>query len=141
MGSGGRDVTQALDHLAATAFRMELLVGFLPLIAASPDCRAMVDKLAVLTSTVLTSIHRLMATAAPEQARRWRIEQARVNERHVWDIGQALVRGATVRDPGLDSWRRDGDVVRYVYRGVEHTAALETAGYGYVESRYRALDR
>lgn len=139
MASGGRDVPQALDHLAATAFRMEILVGFLPLIAASPDCRAIVDKLEVLTPTVLTAIHRLMSRAAPEQARRWALEQARVNERHVWDIGQLLVRGAAVRDPGLESWRRDGDGVRYVYRGVEHTAFLETAGYGYVESRYRAL--
>jgi len=141
MESGGRDATQALDHLAATASRMELLVGFLPFIAASPECRAIVDKLAALTPTVLTAIHRLMSTAAPEQARRWALEQARVNERHVWDVGQLLVRGAAVRDPGLDSWRRDGDGVRYVYRGVEHTAVLETAGFGYVESRYRALDR
>jgi hypothetical protein len=141
MESGGRDVTQALDHLAATGFRMELLVGFLPLITASPESRAIVDKLAVLTPTVLTAIHRHMATAAPEQARRWALEQARVNERHVWDIGQLLVRGAAVRDPGLDSWRRDGDGVRYVYRGVERTAVRETAGYGRVESRYRALGR
>lgn len=141
MASGGRDATQALDHLAATAFRMDLLVGFLPLIAASPEFRPVVDKLAVLTPTVLAEIHRLMSTAAPEQARRWALEQARVNERHVWDIGQLLVRGAAVRDPGLESWRRDGDSVRYVYRGVEHTAVLETTGYGHVESRYRALDR
>ena len=141
MESGGRDVTHALDHLAATAFRMEILVGFLPLIEASPECRAIVDKLAVLTPIVLTAIHRLMATAAPEQARGWALEQARVNKRHVWDIGQLLIRGAAVRDPGLDSWRREGDGVRYVYRGVEHTAVLETAGFGYVESRYRALDR
>lgn len=141
MESGGRDVTRALDHLAATAFRMELLVGFLPLIAASPDCRAILDQLAVLTPTVLGAIHQLMATAAPEQARRWELERTRVHERHVWDIGQLLVRGAAVRDPGLDSWRREGDGVRYVYRGVEHTAVLESAGFGYVESRYRALDR
>jgi hypothetical protein len=141
MGSGGRDVTRALDHLAATAFRMELLVGFLPLIAASAECRATVDKLAVLTRTVLTAIHRRVSTAAPELARRWELEQARVNERHVWDIGQSLVRGAAVRDPGLDSWRRDGERVSYVYRGVERTAVFETVGYGAVESRYRALDR
>ena len=76
-----------------------------------------------------------------EQARRWGLEQARVNERHVWDIGQSLVRGVAVRDPGLDSWRRDGEGVRYVYRGVERPAVFETAGYGYIESRYRALDR
>ena len=82
-----------------------------------------------------------MSTAAPELARRWALEQARVNERHVWDIGQSLVRGAAVRDPGLDSWRRDGEAVRYVYRGGERTATLETAGYGYVESRYRELGR
>jgi hypothetical protein len=141
MGSAGRDVTQALDHLAATAFRMELLVDFLPLIAASAECRAIVDKLAVLTRIVLTATDRLVSTAAPELARRWALEQARVNERHVWDIGQSLVRGAAVRDPGLDSWRRDGEAVSYVYRGVERTAVLEAAGYGYVESRYRALDR
>jgi len=140
MGSGDRDVTQALDHLAATASRMELLVGFLPLIAASAECREIVDKLAVVTRTVLTAIHRIVSTAAPELARRWVLEQARVHERHVWDIGQSLVRGATVRDPGLDSWRRDGERVSYVYRGVERAAVLET-GYGYVESRYRALDR
>jgi hypothetical protein len=141
MGSGGRDATQALDHLAATAFRMELLVGFLPLIAASAECQATVDKLAVLTRTVLAEIDRRAKAAAPELARRWAAEQARVNERHVWDIGQSLLRGAPVRDPGLDSWRRDGEAVSYVYRGVERTAVLETAGYGCVESRYRALDR
>jgi hypothetical protein len=141
MGPGGGDATQALDHLAATAFRMELLVGFLPLIATSAGCRAIIDKLALLTRTVLAGIDRLVSTAPPGRARRWALEQARVNERHVWDIGQSLVRGAAVRDPGLDSWRRDGDAVRYVYRGVERTAVLETAGYGYVESRYRAMDR
>ncbi|HEX3475693.1 MAG TPA: hypothetical protein VHT91_11755 [Kofleriaceae bacterium] len=141
MGSGGRDVTQALDHLAATAFRMELLVGFLPLIAAGAECQATVDKLAALTRTVLAAIHRRASNAAPELARGWALEQARVHERHVWDIGQSLVRGAPVRDPGLDSWRRDGDRVSYVYRGVERTAVFETAGYGSVESRYRALDR
>lgn len=141
MGSNGRDITQALDHLAATAFRMELLVGFLPLIAASAECRAMVDKLAVLTHTTLAAINRRVEAAAPELARRWALEQERVHERHVRDIGQSLVRGAPVRDPGLDSWRRDGESVSYVYRGVERTAVLETAGYGYVESRYRALDR
>jgi hypothetical protein len=141
MGSGGRDVTQALDHLAATAFRMELLVGFLPLIAAGAECQVIVDKLAVLSRNVFAAIDRLVTTAAPELARRWVLEQARVHERHVWDIGQSLVRGAAVRDPGLDSWRRDGERVRYVYRGVERTAVLETAGYGCVESRYRALDR
>jgi hypothetical protein len=141
MGSDGRDVTHALDHLAATAFRMELLVGFLSFIEATAECRATVDKLAVLTRTVLAAIHRHMSTAAPELARRWAREQARVNERHVWDIGQSLVRGAPVRDPGLDSWQRDGERVRYVYRGVERTAILETVGYGRVESRYHALDR
>jgi hypothetical protein len=141
MAAGGRDITQALDHLAATAFRMELLVGFLPLIAASAECRAVVDKLAVLTPTVLAAIQRRVATAAPELARSWATEQARVHDRHVWDIGQSLVRGAPVRDPGLDSWRRDGDGVSFVYRGVERTAVLETTGYGRVESRYRALDR
>jgi hypothetical protein len=141
MGASGRDVTQALDHLAATAFRMELLVGFLSLIAASPECQAIVEKLAVLTRTVLAAIHRLVSTASPELGRRWALEQARVNERHVWDIGQSLIRGAPVRDPGLDSWRRDGEGVSYVYRGIERTAVLETAGYGYVESRYRAMDR
>ena len=140
MESAGRDVTQALDHLAATAFRMELLVGFLPLIAASPECRTIVDKLAVLTRTVLAAIKQRVSTAAPELTRRWALEQTRVNERHVWDIGQSLVRGTAVRDPGLDSWRRDGEGVKYVYRGVERTAVFET-GYGYVESRYRALDR
>lgn len=76
-----------------------------------------------------------------ELARRWALEQERVNERHVWDIGQSLVRGAVIRDPGLDSWRRDDESIRYVYRGIERTAVLENAGYGYVESRYRALDR
>src|SRR5258706_11437423 len=84
MGSSGRDVTQALDHLAATGFRMELLVGFLPLIAAGAECRAIVDKLAVLTRTVLAVTNRLVSTAAPELARRWALEQARVNERHIW---------------------------------------------------------
>jgi hypothetical protein len=141
MGSSGRDVEQALDHLAATAFRMELLVGFLPLIAASTECRATVDKLAVLTQIVLAEIHRRVSTAAPELARRWALERERVYERHVRDIGQSLVRGLAVRDPGLDSWRRDGEGVRYVYRGIERTAVLETTGYGCVESRYRALDR
>lgn len=141
MGSGGRDITRALDHLAATAVRMELLAGFLPLIAASAGCRATVDRLAVLTRTVLAAIDRRVSTAAPELARRWALEQARVNERHVWDIGQSLVRGAAVRDPGLDSWQRDGERVRYVYRGVERMAVFETVGYGHVESRYRALDR
>jgi hypothetical protein len=136
-----RDATQALDHLAATAFRMDLLVGFLPLIVGSAECQAVVDKLAVLTRTVLAEIHRRAATAAPDLARGWALEQARVHERHVWDIGQSLVRGAPVRDPGLDSWGRDGDGVRYKYRGVERTAVLETTGYGFVESRYRALDR
>jgi len=84
---------------------------------------------------------RRVSTAAPELARRWALEQARVNERHVWDIGQSLVRGAAVRDPGLDSWQRDGERVRYVYRGIERMAVFETVGYGHVESRYRALDR
>jgi hypothetical protein len=141
VGAGGREVTRALDHLAATAVRMELLVGFLPLIAAGAGCQATVDKLAAVTRAVLAEIGRRVSTAAPELARRWALEQARVNERHVWDIGQSLVRGAAVRDPGLDSWRRDGERVSYVYRGVERTAVLETAGYGQVESRYRALDR
>ena len=141
MAAGGRDATQALDHLAATAFRMDLLVGFLPLIAASAECRAIVDRLAVLTQAVLTAIHRRVATAAPALAGSWASEQARVRDRHVWDIGQSLVRGAPVCYPGLDSWQRDGDAVRYVYRGVERTAVLEAAGYGIVESRYRALDR
>jgi hypothetical protein len=141
MASGGRDVTQALDHLAATAFRMELLVGFLPLIAARAECQAIVDRLAVLTQTVLAAIDRRVASAAPALARRWAAERARVHERHVWDIGQSLIRGAPVRDPGLDSWQPSGDGIKYVYRGVERTAVLETAGYGSVESRYRALDR
>jgi hypothetical protein len=97
----------------------------IPLIAASAECRAIVDKLAVLTRIVLTATHRLVSTAAPELARRWALEQARVNERHVWDIGQSLVRGAAVRDPGLESWRRDGEGVSYVYRGIERTAVLD----------------
>jgi hypothetical protein len=139
--SSSLDVTPVLDHLAATAFRMELLVGFLSLIAASAECRAIVDKLAVLAQIVLAAIDRHVSTAAPELARRWALERERVHQRHVWDIGQSLVRGLAVRDPGLDSWRLDGEGVKYIYRGVEHTAVLENVGYGTVESRYRALDR
>lgn len=135
------DASLALGHLAATAFRMEILIGFLPLIEANPECRAVVDKLAALAQTVLSLIHRLTSTANPDLARGWELERERVNQRHVWDIGQSLVRGISVRDPGLDSWRRDGEGVSYVYRGVERAAALETGKYGQVESRYRPLGR
>ena len=90
----GRSDPLALGHLAATAFRMEILVGFLPLIEANAECRAVVDKLAGLARTVLTSIHRLTSTADPDLSRRWELEKARVHERHVWDIGNPSSEGS-----------------------------------------------
>ncbi len=140
LGADGREPAKSLEHLVATASRMRLLLGFLPLIEANPQCRATIGKLALFSQTVLAEIDRLVATASPELVQSWERDRERVNERHAWDIGQSLVRGAPVRDPGLDSWQRDGDRVRYVYRGVERSAVPE-AGYGLVESRYSALDR
>jgi len=140
MRSGGRDITVALEHLAATTCRLELLIGLLPLIEANADCRAMVNRLHVLAQAVVGTVDQLVAAAGPELGRRCAADRARVNERHVWDIGQCLVRGAAVRDPGLESWRPQDGGVKYVYRGVERTAFLEKSGYGEVESRYRVFE-
>jgi hypothetical protein len=141
MRSGNQDDTGALQHLAATACRLELLIGHLPHIEANAECQAMVDRLAILSRAVLGVVDGLVAASAAELRRTWTVERERVNERHVWDIGQSLLRGAAVRDPGLESWERQGEGIRYVYRGVERTAFLETSGYGRVQSRYRALAR
>lgn len=140
MRSGSRDITLALEHLAATTCRLEILVRLLPLIEADADGRAMVDRLQALARTVVAVVDGLVASAAPDLGRRCAAERARVEERHVWDIGQSLVRGSAVRDPGLESYSRHVEGVTYVYRSVERTAYLATSGYGQVESRYRVFE-
>jgi hypothetical protein len=137
MRSSPRNLRRAVVHLGATAARLSILVDLLPLIEAEPACSGLITRLEAFARAVLAEIASAVQDADPELRRQCQEERERVQQRHIWDVGQFLARGIRVRDPGLETWDRDDREVRFVYRGARHHAVVEEFRPG--ESRHRFL--
>lgn len=120
--------------LAAVSYRLEILLRAYresEWISIRPEFAVIGEQAGAAVSEISRQIE---SSIADERAAHHE-ERDRVIARHVWDVGQFLLRDIDVEDPGLGEVKRDGDSVVFEYNGTYHRATTEsgkhsTANYG-----------
>lgn len=113
-----------MGFLASVAYRLDLLrriYGACSEIAICPEFWTIGE----MTGEIISRIFERVKSVPSEEREAHRQERERVMTRHIWDIGQFLLRDVQVEDPGLGAVRRVGNRVVFQYEGEWHQATLE----------------
>ena len=113
-----------LGFLASVGYRLELLRRSYAASGGIKICPEF-GRINELGAVVATRIFEQVDRSSPEERAAYLEELNRVVARHVWDIGQLLLRDVEVADPGLGVVKRTGDCVDFEYEGEMHRATIE----------------
>ncbi|MDP8931678.1 MAG: HEXXH motif-containing putative peptide modification protein [Actinomycetota bacterium] len=116
---------RSLAYLAAVAARLEL-VGEIAELGLGKDHPAPLRRIPILASEAVRAVRRKLASVSATSRALHEQERIAVRARHTWDIGQFLVRGVQVIDPGLQGTVRvTSETVAFRYDGRPVTASRE----------------
>src|SRR5205085_3700388 len=114
---------RSVAYLASVGSRLRLMTDIFRLDSISTSSREF-ERILELSEVVLELIEQEIQKCPPHIRRVHREEGRRVLKRYIWDIGQLLCRGVSVKDPHLRDVEYSEGRAKFNFRGKRYTASL-----------------